>query len=421
MDRGKVLLQPTSLTRGLGTSAFQWIRFVGDPGSSDPEPSIDRWMADLVAATEPLGDRAVGDPGVMGYFRLADRTIAIALQHASSKQTLLVECDRLARRLEDDGCVGTLQGAPSARPPWLRHHYEHLYGTAVVGSITTRPWRPPDGNVNGTGRVMCDQAALHAVVEHAVSWCTVPGGTYAVSVGEYTVRTEASRAGDLFRYLVDHTGETVNLICSDYPTHTRIVSLDYQARARYSDGRTVHLEPRDPGGPEVFPAPEVSLALATDLLTTLAPHLSYGFALQAALPGAIASHLLNRRWPTDRPMRNMRAARRWETTGGWDAFAVLLHGPDFPPVTTDGPYAITNLGHGRRLLTHHDATRLINGSGLTPTDLADGRAQLGDALIDLDAVQHVINAWLVHRGDPGAISVYGTGPLIPDDHPMKTW
>ena len=97
--------------------------------------------------------------------------------------------------------------------------------------------------------------------------------------------------------------------------------------------------------------------------------------------------MLCQSWPDRRSPLNWDGLRKGVKIGGWDSYAVLLHGPDFDRSTTNDQYLVQNLAAGRQLLVHRAAPRWIDGRNLAADELPAARQALGSTLIDFDEVR----------------------------------
>lgn len=302
----------------------------------------------------------------------------IGLQYATSEETLLAEVTRLRDALQSAGCFGVIDQVPYPDDPLGPDLQPVLYSIAVVGSPNLAA---ASGESMFLTRFDLDDRDVYAITEHGLNWCDVPGGTWTLGIGSYILPLSPDRVGDVVRTLVDNQrAGALRLTCANLPDQARTFSWA-------GDGRVIYTQINGHG----HVPPQQAVDLSVELLTDLAPHLSYGFGVHAS--GRLMTHgahavLTSKNWPWPRVQSNQFKARRLEAAAGWDAFAVIVHGPAFPPVPPEAPYDLADRIGDRTLWVHRDAARWIDGTRTRdPDEVERTRTSLGATLIPLVSLQ----------------------------------
>ncbi len=375
MSGDGVTVSPSTTRAFTSDSHYHWVRFRSSRGGASPMAAIKAWADDLYERFDGNDDYA--DPGVTDAFEVDGRTAVIGLDHASSPQSLINELEKLASFLIREGFSGVIDNAPPSNSLLYPKMTSRLYSTITSGSLLLAepPGRPPaSGRIH---RQDLDQKALHAVIDHALQWCSVPEGVFELTVNLWRTRIPAGQLGRILHRLLPVNQDMVSFASVTYPGRSRSVAFTYNGRVTYAEG--------DGHAPA---DPTLAIAMGSDVLGALAPHLTYGFAAQSQ--SMVLGHtagVLFQSWPDERWPLNWDGLRKWETIGGWDSYAVLLHGPDFDRCTTNDQYLVQDLPAGRQLLVHREAWRWIDGRNLTADELPAARQALGSTLINFDEVR----------------------------------
>lgn len=376
MSGDGVTVSPSTSRAFTSDSYYHWVRFRSSTRMPSAMPTIRAWVADVYDRfDDTLSEYA--DPGVTDAFEMDNRTVVIGLDRATRPQSLQAELLVLSQFLTQAGFSGTIENAPKSKPLLYPTMTSKLYSTAISGTLTLAesPARPP-----GPGRIHredLDQDALHAVIDHAVGWCSVADGTIELAINLWRTRPPADQVGPLLHRLLPVNRDMVSIASVAYPNRSRSVAFTYDGRVTYAESNG-H-SPADT---------DDAVALSTSVLASIAPHLTYGFAMQTqSMVIGHTSDILFRSWPDRRWSLNWDGLRKWETIGGWDSYSVLLHGPDFDRSTSNDQYLVEDLPGGRQLLVHRAASRWIDGRNLTADELPAARHALGTTLIDFDEVR----------------------------------
>jgi hypothetical protein len=344
-----------------------------------------------IPALRRLLERAVDDlraavrtVGLAGVATVPPRSAVIPVAWCDTQVDLDQLIDALVVWLDDHDVAGVVDGYASTGP-----FYESTVDKPAFGGIAVvvSPRLRPDAVSLARGRPgstfqylyeAIDPDAFELVVDHALRWCDVPGGTHWLQswMTSVTVPVEGRQA-----LLMDHLGAAgrVNLICERWPTERRTVDFDVDGRVIYTVG----------SGSRVAEWPQL-LRTSQQILADLAEAAPYGFAVRSPVPVPSVELLMGRRnWVSlhdpdiDRSLRWMRL----DDSRVPEAFVTQLLSRHDLSAADLTAWDVVPVGDGAVLLTHREPARWLAGDRPEESVVRAARETLRPLLLGYDDEQ----------------------------------
>ena len=344
-----------------------------------------------IPALRRLLERAVDDlratvpaVGLAGVATVPPRSAVIPVAWCDSQADLDQLIDALVIWLDGHDVAGVVDGYVSTGPFYEGTVDKPAFdGIAVVVSPRLRPdavdlARGRPGSTFQYLYEAIDRDAFETVVDHALRWCDVPGGTHWLQswMTGAAVPVEQRRA-----LLMDHlrAAGRVNLICERWPTERRNVDFDVDGRVIYTVG----------SGSRVAKWPEL-LRTAQQVLADLAEAAPYGFAVRSPVPVPSVELLLGRRNrmslhdpDVDRSLRWMRL----DDSRVPEAFVTQLFGRHDLSAVDLTAWDVVPVGDGAVLLTHREPARWLAGERPEESVVRAAREILRPLLLGYDQAE----------------------------------
>lgn len=255
-------------------------------------------------------------------------------------------CDELElfkAALEQLACAAR-EGGLTGRIELVRNEITLLSANSTPGfhagmSLSGTPLtQPEDGWVIDTWRA--DPDALAAVVDHAMEWCQVDGGTYWVTSGVTSFEVKPKQRRRMLELAIGQS-PYARLECG---IGRRQTAAEFKRDTRYYEIDLVRVVSIDPDGHVLYgigsdqsPAWEGAVANLTQILLDLHGHLDYGFVTRDRVPNTWAelNHGLwnwTGHWHDGPP----RIHRSLEPQLVENAFGIQLLGPEHRPLPSLG-------------------------------------------------------------------------------------
>ena len=278
MSGDGVTVSPSTARAFTADSHYHWVRFRSSTHTRSAMPTIQAWVTDLYDRFNDTTSE-FADPGVTDAFEMDSRTVVIGLDRATSPQSLQDELLILSRFLTEAGFSGTIDNAPKTKPLLNPSMTSKLYSTAISGTLTLAesPRRPPDSGAF-TARTWTKTPCTPSSTT-PLSGARSPTGTLELTINLWRTRPPTEQVGPLLHRLLPVNRDMVTIASAAYPERSRSVAFTYDGRVTYAESNG-HA-PADTEG---------AVALATNILTALAPHLTYGLAMQTQA-SSFATHL----------------------------------------------------------------------------------------------------------------------------------
>lgn len=276
---------------------------------------------------------------------------------------------RLSEAMAAERIGGSLRPIPRISSPVISSDAP-LFG--IVAGMTTAghadPVRPAVW--------IAAAGAMEALIETALDWCTLPGGTHYIHVGLANVTcTVEQRRGLLTTGLSSESA--TSLTCAAGAEEIRNVVFGYEG--------TVYFGRLDPQYAWKSALPDL-----TDVVTSLADHLQYAAIRRSRLQKALWSDFMDHWWPQRAYLAYGRSQGRFVAdTCCSDAFGAQLLGPGhkLPPLSEK--WRSRPVGSRSTLLIHTDAMAWFDGGSEDgyksvlpePTTLEHARLELAPLLL----------------------------------------
>ena len=363
MDEVHTYIQ--GILRNLAKLGVLQVIFESDLPLADAVTLIERVWQRLDVPVDPL----IGQGGVAA----SPKGPVITVHGLKSKEQATDLLKRLAEGIAAEGKGGSLRPIARISTP-VRSASAQLFGVVAglcveghADPVRPTVWVPAPG-------------AMEALIETALDWCMITGGTHYVSVAMASYKCTADQRRALVITGLSSDSAT-SLTCTAGPEEIRYVSFGYEGTVYF--GR---LDPQNSWEP--------ALSDLTDVVASLADHLQYAAIRRSRLQKAQWFNFLDHWWP-ERPYLEYgmsQAGRVVADTYIPDAFGAQLLGPGhkLPPLSEQ--WHSRPVGSDSTLLTHTDPKAWYEGAvgsvpdtqilkqarrELAPLLLTDERAQAG--------------------------------------------
>lgn len=328
-------------------------------------PLVNHAVDELWEQSEAIG---VSAPAVTPH------GLAIVMNFCDSQADLVDMFTRLKANLEALDVSGTLGVFRHQASP-IDDVLLKLDLFRAAMSLSGQPLPYSEVGMNAPTVWKSDADALAMVVEHALDWCEVPGGTHYLNSGlaQFTVAPEQRRA-----FLIPPVGPAkMTMTCTNGTHAVRRVAFTGDGHILYEHGGTDTTTADWPAG----------VAEVTTVLADLASAVDYAIVRRDRRPSWDWLTVFQASWPA---MDNLRIGelfltRRYERDHVVDAFGIQLLGPGHDPaIPADDHWNITDLPAGRRLVTHRDQAAWFSDELPDQTTLANARHDFAPILLNHD-------------------------------------